>query len=292
MEGDLKINESAELKKYLQNHPDHYHDRELFSKTRLEATNEVFQDKKSLKQPVPFFVVHRTLVRYAAAALLLLSLIGGSAYLINRSMFSNEERMAQQQNVKSVIKPAIQNAPVKDVPPANVAHDENASVEKSSLANVSTPVNQNASQEKLPVEEIKESINQHELTESSSEKHIEPIASITGTGIPTNLDQSPDKTRSHQPVSSQPAASSDEQYMTVWEALRKASNKEMMKLAGQPQNDEPLAYAEQQSPGLAEIVGSGIGKLTNEKITYSEQNDEEGKKSGFRFAIGGFAIEK
>ncbi len=299
LEGDLNEEESGALNTYLQDHPGSYRDQELFKKTRLEATHEEFREKNSLKKPVPFFVVYRTAVRYAIAAMILLSLIGGSVYLINRSNFTDTERMAQQDAGKEQVPSDRQSLPGYNAP-QQVNSDNTGNTNNTG----SIPVNPVLASDEIPgtqkkekqqvnsVKRIIEPNNQEQFAEvSSSEEQMEPIASIPGAGVHVALDQTIQYYRSDKGKISKPATGNDENYMTVWEAIRKVSNREMLRLTGQAETDEPLAYAEQSAPGLAEIVGSGISKLTNDKVTYDSHNDEEGK-SGFRFAIGRFAIER
>jgi hypothetical protein len=290
MEGDLDAKSSDQLNKYLDAHPARRRDETLFRATRLEPGHEVFAGKKDLKKPVPFSVTYRAVMRYAVAAMLLLGVIGGSAYLLNQSGIVPEERMAQK-NVHKVIGQEPVSERKAQMPSVQDRLEQSTGI--SSAQSMDEQPAGGDLQKPSVRQDVSEVIPPSMLASGQIQPaDVVPAAVIPPVEIVLALDQSIQAAPTATPRADIRPADADEEYMTVWEALRKVSSREAKRLTGQPAPDEALAYADQPAPGLAELVGSGLGKLTNEKVSYSARSDEEGRKSGFRFNIGGISIEK
>jgi predicted secreted Zn-dependent protease len=97
------------------------------------------------------------------------------------------------------------------------------------------------------------------------------------------------KAASEQPVT----ANTNENYMSVWEAVRSSSEKSIRKALGK--EEEVLAYADEPQDSkirLVDVVSKGMEKLSNEKVQMNAGYDNEKQSNTFSFSVGKFKIEK
>ena len=285
LEGDLSEAEEKELKIFLEKNPKFNHDVALYPKTiSTPDLSIVYPDKKSLKQPIPFYVAYRNEIRLGIAAILLLSIIAGTVAIFNRTMVQTQKQVAGQLPTPST----IQKSGTDSVSPK---------ISIPSTSNI-TPV-----QIQAPVAERK---NQPRKQQKQLPVQPEPNDISTPEAEPLQLanalpsgqlqpGETPMQVVAH-PASGDLVATkgeTNEEYMSVWEALRQTSEKNLRKAVGK--EEEVLAYADENENSrlrLIDVVSKGVEKISNDKAKLETHYDNDKQSNAFSFSLGKFSIEK
>jgi hypothetical protein len=302
---DLSAAEQQELNKFLSNNPQFQQDREFYSKAILHPDmSVVFPDKKKLKQPVPF-AFNSAIVRYAIAAMLLLSLLAGSVYLFNKSANKSERHVAEASSIPSVnnVDTAMQSEPINSEsnsdfkenavnsnliqkPLKNIAaasENDNAaagsSINKKSVQQGSQPM----AQKVIQTEQV--------FADNQKENTIEMVPVLSAALQTGQHAQQPVLNTMTSTIAETANINNTPEYLTVWEALRKAGDANIRKITS-PKN-ETLALANESGAekiSVRDVVEQGIEKISGDKIRLDADKSEQ--RNSFRFAIGNFRIEK
>ena len=85
----------------------------------------------------------------------------------------------------------------------------------------------------------------------------------------------------------------EEHYMTIWEALRESSEKNLRKAVGK--DDEVLAFADEGNNSklrLVDVVSKGVERISNDKAKLESAYDSDKQSNAFSFSLGNLKIEK
>jgi hypothetical protein len=293
-EGDLSETEEQKLAKFLQDNPSFEKDRKLFSMARLDASHIVeYPAKAELKRPEGRVIVFSTAFRYAAAAVIILTLFGGSFLMLTRTIETNPQQVAENPAVTPDTTsgleaeaeshtPAPLDVQKQMTPPVNRSlASDNKSTEKSIMpvANIDKTIQPMVAEvQPLPVRDAgvlntTEPLKQVENRQSIIEQEQQPVAQNTS--------------------SSYSNSSNTSEYVSVWEAIRQGAENNLKKFAGTEENT--LAALEEgrgNNVKLMDVVSRGIEKVSNEKVQVNTKYNDQGRLSAFRFKAGGFGIER
>ena len=291
MEGDLNASEIRMLDEYLKANPSHEKEYRLFRATKLIPSVEVYPDKRELKKTVPMVFNFSNAMKYAVAAILLLAFIGGMYFTFFRS---NEKVTNEFANAleKSINKSASQNSNTEIAPEQVESSDpvKPFSEEKSTqLVNRNEKAN-GITNNSDPKHKIKK--------EEVPMNHIEalPVATVDGIQIKQIDSDTPEQhLQMNYPVVQSASAAEPvvEQYLSVWEALRQASERKLQK-AGSTDGQELASADESVSPrnSVKNIIEKSIEKVSNDKVAINTEGDPSSSTSRFSLALGNFKIEK
>lgn len=285
VENDLSSSEQMLLNSYIKQHPAHVKDVELFRAAKLEAGNEIFPDKKSLKKPIPFVFNFNRTINYAVAAMLFLSLFAGGYFIYTKSSVQKGGGVAEIPVEKQIILPeAIDTSKSvnKGVLPNS---DINVIPDQQPMANVVQPEKRrkiNKEQQPEPVEQIIQQEIQEvvpQVAEVSPEKVVpeQILASVNQPEI------------QKQPVVSK---NDDDEYVSVWEAIRNGAENNLRKAIAKEDDIASTDSPENKRIRIMDVVSKGVEKISNDKVSVDAAYADNGRVSGFRFAAGKFSIEK
>lgn len=292
-EHDLSAVEQKQLDEYLLKNPDAKNEKILFQLARLHPGDEVYPDKNKLKQPVPFLFGFTRTFNYAAAAMLLLSLIAGSYFyftsITEKQLPNVAEVQTWAQTESNHTQPELTagNSAETTVPSENSTgtsgNEVNNSTEQNSGSDHATQSDQNKQKTDRPKRIVPVETRTAEL----------PLtAEITIENKNTDSLKVIEVAPAEEQVA-QNTSVNEEQYMSVWEAIRNGTENNLRKLSGQ--DDDALASADPDAKNpvrLVNVLGKGIEKVSNDKVTVDASYNEEGKLSAFQFAAGKFKIER
>ncbi len=286
LEGDSTVEEKIALDRFIKSNPEYNKHKDLYNATiSVPDFSIVYPDKKSLKKPIPFFIAWQTEIRYGIAAILLLALIAGTVSFFNRTMVTNVIQVAEDTPLvlPTEISPSDNKKEEHTTGEKTVSPAEKLSpASKVLTADQSNPVLKSAH----PQTVIPEG-----LISPATESTVQLAEAVTAHPLLNQQDSVSVVTKSDpvKEVTQQIASNSGEKYMTVWEAIRQSSEKNLKKFVD---GDEAvLAYAddaEGAKPTFVDVVGKGIEKVSNDKIQLD--TDKENKR--FSFSVGNFKIER
>lgn len=304
LEGDLSKDEQLILENFLREHPQYRQDEQLYSKTISVPDNSiVYENKKSLKQPVPLYITYKKEFRLAIAAILLISLFAGSVAVFNRMMMEPDNRIAGkppvQENTAEKIKESIhpenkisnsdksgntnnkpdgyENSGTPSENQAQLKENKQLPDPSQTLMNNPTPVaqQQNQSQDSLNVSNEKIMMADRIGSDTLPANHPEMLAAEKAMTQKT------------------PAVKNNEEYVSVWEAIRQTSEKSIRRAIGK--EEEVLAYADESEKSkirLVDVVEKGMEKFSNDKVKMESTYNEDKQSNNFSFSVGKFKIEK
>lgn len=299
---DLSATEQEELNHFLNNYPRFQHDRDLYAKTILHADlSVVFPDKRKLKQPVPI-AFNTPIVRYAIAAMLLLSLLAGSVYLFNKSSEKSERQVAtaDQSPVKNNAASTAQPSSMPDdvqIATSEKSESNEAMKRSSSPAPSLMKAPDSNSHNRISVQHHSQqlahrSVSKEELAPSNHQGNNVDMVPVLSASLQSGQHSQQPALNSATPAAGQPVPNTTApEYLTVWEALRKAGDANIKKITSP--GDETLALANESSADklkVRDVVEKGIEKISGDKIQLDGGDKEQ--RNSFRFAIGNFSIEK
>ncbi len=296
VEGDLTADEQSSLDSYLKLNPSRENDLKIFKSTKLIPGNEIFPGKRELKKIVPFAFNFNNTISYAIAAMLILSLIGGTYYLFTRNTEKTavefaespkqvNEKNNQQQNSSSTEIDSANNKKPASVP-TNTPSLKNEDFQLAHQNKVAPPArNHNSNPNK------KESFPNDKLViEPTPVATIDPIIL---NELPVTKEIQQVKTDNPVALNRKSLPVKEEKYLTVIEALLQASDRTLQKVTSG--DDNALALADEStSPRtrVSDLLERGIEKVSNDKVAITSDNTTDSDRSRFSFSIGKFKIEK
>ena len=297
VEDDLTFEEQSMLDAFIKSNPQLSQDVALFRAAKLEAINsEIYPDKKSLKQPVLFVFNFNRTIKYAVAAMLFLSLIGGGYFIYIQSMIQSGTGIAEEpievpvdseevtlavdtinQEEKFVL-PEIQQS--NQLPRVQLAETNKQPVDSRTNENINS---------ELPDEEliIINNLVEVPIAENAIEHDIKtkPVTEEAPLAVNSQTPSQPD---------GDGIAASEKDYLSVWEAIRQGADNSMRKIAGKD-DSEVLTSADPATltrTNVIDVIGKGIEKVSNEKVKVKTRYDKSGSLSAFNFSVGKFKIER
>lgn len=280
LEGELSAKDETMLQEYLHQHPEKESRRRLIGLTKLVPEAEVFADKKSLKKPVPLMPVYRRALLYAAAAIVLLAMLTGGYYLYLNAIHQPTPQLALPTPQEEKVSPAISTSG---------DHHESGINEEQNAHRAPTPTRAPSKKQKPFVKEIPAvrmpglaaGPDSHE-TQPDLHEEPQPVADVVlNQPSVEEISHSP-TTETNTPVTYNTPAK--EEYISVWEALRRQAGKEAERLTGQ-------ALPANQAPKVTDLIGKSVQKATHDKVKYNSNRDEHGKLTAFNIFAGKFSIE-
>ncbi|HMT29129.1 MAG TPA: hypothetical protein PKD91_07610 [Bacteroidia bacterium] len=296
LEGDLSVREIKMLEAFLLANPTFEKEIKLFQATRLTAADEIFPGKNKLKQPVPMMFNFNKVAKYAVAAILLLSFVAGAYFMITKSNEKSAVEFAQL--------PVTNPDTLSNLPDKNDSIFENSPIAPENNS-VSAPGErfEKSNQVQLAQENDKKNFKKFKRSvenQSPVEDPIQPEPLPVASADIIELKSLPVKTLEQQAQESSPVAqvstsghSAEEKYVSVWEALRQASDRKLQKLNSD--DSDALAIADENSSprnSVINLLEKGIEKVSNDKVAINTQNDHTSDVSRFSFSLGNFKIEK
>ncbi len=288
LEGDISTSEKESLSVLIQSNTKLSRNYNLFESTvSVPDLSLIFPEKKSLKRTIPFWSSYRNEIRYGIAAVLILAFLAGVVTVFNRVMEQSKVQVAE--DVPSVInKQAPTGLP--GIQRENTGPLQKQAIEKINKA--SSKTNQKFAEKSIlnkseqPVIAFVDSSiitgqeNKVILSESIASSVL--LVSQDTITIANHRDSKKNATK-------QQPSNSNDQYITVWEALRQTSEKNLKKVLAK---EEPvLALAEETESSktrIVDVVSKGLQKLSNDKVKLD--SDKDSKR--FSFSAGNFKIER
>ncbi len=284
LEGDISTSEKESLSVLIQSNDIFSRNYNLFKSTvSVPDLSITFPEKKSLKRTIPFWNSYRSEIRYGIAAVLLLAFLAGVVTVFNRVMEQSKVQVAE--DVPSLINKQTSGIHSEDtIPVQNQAIEEVHKTSSKTNSKFAEKSILNKSEQPVAafVDSAKSSGQENKVILS------EPIAS---TDLPVsqdtiaivNLHDGKKNAAQQQP------SNSNNQYMTVWQALRESSEKNLKKILAK---EEPvLALAEETETSktrIVDVVSKGLQKVSNDKVKLD--SDKDSKR--FSFSAGNFKIER
>lgn len=305
IENNLTKSEQEQLQKFLKENPAFVKEHDLFKATMVAPDLSVkFPNKGNLRQPVPFAFNSNSIRRFAIAAVLLLMVIGGGYILFTKSSKPEAPVLAEDQPVDSASTNAnsinsernfATNTPTPESnqKPGQMnstsdqkANNPNSAPKqiKSNTAQRFASVTQNPAMANTPV---------------AADKNIyaEPLATIPAVAPTVNNAglsmEIAGKPQQIETLASNSNASASGNYLSVWEAMRKAGDEGIRKIAGAPSDE--LAFVDDSETSkvkMIEVVEKGIEKISNDKVKLDAGYNETAERNSYRFSIGKLRIEK
>jgi hypothetical protein len=305
IENNLTKSEQEQLQMFLKENPAFVKERDLFKATIVAPDLSVkFPNKGNLRQPVPFAFNTNSIMRFAIAAVLLLMVIGGGYILFTKSSKPEAPVLAEDQPVDSASSNANSINSERNLATNTLTPESNQKPEQ-----VNNTSDQNANNTTSAPKQIKSnpaqrfaSVTQNPAkanTPVSTDKNIyaEPLATIpavaptiNNAGIAMEIAGKP------QPIetlASNSNAAASGNYLSVWEAMRKAGDEGIRKIAGAPSDE--LAFvddSENSKVKMIDVVEKGIEKISNDKVKLDAGYNETAERNSYRFSIGKLRIEK
>lgn len=289
LEGDILDSEKNSLTTRIQSNANLNKTYQLYKATvSVPDYAVVFPAKKSLKKPVPFLIAYRNEIRYGIAAILLIAFMTGMVTVFTRVMEETPLQVAEEITpTVPIIKPALKSGSETEVLPS-ATQQQNKSTnkissqpgqlfadKKSSSGNAVKPVT-DSSDSTINIKAVPELIKS-EMIESALLPSIQDTINIAI--------QQDNKNNKAKPVT----VTSNEEYLTVWEALRQSSEKNLKKILAK---DEPvLALAEESDNSktrIVDVVSKGLQKVSNDKVKLDAARDSK----RFSFSAGNFSVER
>ncbi len=320
MEGDLNAQEQNILDTFLQKNPTAAKQQSLVALTRLQPVEEIYPAKAQLKKPVPMVFSFTRTVKYAVAAMLLLTVVAGSYVIYTKTVSTNEvqyagpsirDRKAERFSVPTqgpeqlaVEQLAVEQLAVEQLAVGGSAvggsavggsavggsavggrkehSPEGADVKPVRRNRLSTPMEQ-----KQDVLQVAEQRPAEQSPSVPQEQPVvqEPLAQHTPIPVTTS---SPSASA---PVTSSPAPAGEE-YVSVWDAIRGGAEKKVNEFAGSETDAPATATNRTNRSRLIDLVGKGVQKLSKEKIQYNTTYDENGNLSALNVSSGKFGIKR
>lgn len=305
IENNLTQSEQEQLQVFLKENPAFVKEHDLFKATIVAPDLSVkFPNKGNLRQPVPFAFNTNSIMRFAIAAVLVLMVIGGGYILFTKSSKPEAPVLAEDQPVDSAS-----------------SNENSINSERNFATNTPTPESyQNPGQ-------VNNTADQKANNPTSAPKHIrsnpaqrfdagtltppiannpvtadkniyaEPLATIpavsptvNNAGIAMEIAGKPQQIET---LASNSNASASDNYLSVWEAMRKAGDEGIRKIAGAPSDE--LAFVDDSETSkvkMIEVVEKGIEKISNDKVKLDAGYNETSERNSYRFSIGKLRIEK
>lgn len=298
VEGDLNAGEIKLLEDYLKIHPAHERDYRLFQAAKLVPSDEVFPHKRELKRAVPMVFNFSNTMKYAIAAILLLAFIGGTYFTFTSSNERTTNEFADLpensiNNVDSNDNTSTTNINTEFALEKNTSSDqdkENSDIQSPQLANNVDNANVNNKESDINQN------NKSEVKIPSAHTETTSVASVDGIQIKEIQTQTPEQhLRMNSPVAQTMSSTEpvQEEYMTVWEALRQASDRKLHK-ATLPEGEALASADENINPraSVKNLIEKSIEKVSNDKVAITNENDPASSTTRFSLALGNFKIEK
>jgi len=282
LEGDLTNDEIIRLDVYVKNNPDKLRDQILFNLTKVKANQAIIFDNKAvLKQVIPF---KRTAIYYGIAAIFLIAFIAGSTLIFYKSNQLPVSEIATNEPVK--------NEP-QDVPPASIQSTHPTvldSIKTESKTEKLIPAEKKSIEKKSPnpvinTPEIKTPLPEIQLAQQIQ---LHGINQVIDNKIIPSINEEP-KVKMLESTLTPPA----EEYLTIWEALKHASQKSIEKEI-MDNGDAALANnsSEPAKGKFLGIIGGSIRKLSKDKVRLQTNYDADKQMVAYSFKAGGLSIEK
>jgi len=297
VEGDLNSWEIRLLENYLKLNPAHEKEFQLFRATKLIPSDEVYPHKRELKKAVPMLFNFSNTMKYAVAAILLLALIGGVYFTFIRSNEKSNNEFAEAPE-KAIKKNNSNNTSTSQ---NNITELELKPIEssdrKETFSHPQTPQTANKVIKENTINKGSEPIQQIKSNQMPlNHNETLPIASVDVIQIKELHAETPEQRLKMNSPLAQSAFSAEpvaEEYLSVWEALRQASERKLQK-AGSADGQELSSTDEYSNPrtSVKNIIGKSIEKISNDKVAINNESDPSSGTSRFSLALGNFKIEK
>lgn len=305
IENNLTKNEKEQLQEFLKANPAFVKEHDLFKATIVTPDLSVkFPHKGNLRQPVPFAFNTNSIMRFAIAAVLLLMVIGGGYILFTKSskpegpVFAEDQPVDTSSSNENSLNSERSFATNTPSPETNQSSDQlNNSVGQPENNLTSAPKQMKSN----PAKRMTSGTQQLAVTKEQipTEKNIyaEPLATIptvapniSSSGIAMEIAGKPQQIET---LASNTNASATGNYLSVWEAMRKAGDEGIRKIAGTPSDE--LAFADDSETSkvkVIDVVEKGIEKISNDKVKLDAGFNETAERNSYRFSIGKLRIEK
>lgn len=297
VEGDLNAGEIKLLEDYLKISPAHEKDYKLFQATKLIPTDEVFPHKRDLKKAVPMVFNFSNTMKYAIAAILLLAFIGGTYFTFTGT---NERTAGEFAEVpeKSInnVDSNISNS-TTEVNSEFAQEKNSSSGQEKEFSDTKSPQLANKVEKASLINKGSEGNKMNKSEEVPSVQNETPaMASVDGIQIKEVASETPEQHLQMNSPLAQTHSSPEpakEEYLTVWEALRQASDRKLQKAA--LPDGEALASAEENvnpRTSVKNLIEKSIEKVSNDKVAITNESDPSSSTTRFSLALGNFKIEK
>jgi hypothetical protein len=236
---------------------------------------------------------------------LLLSLLAGSVYLFNKSANKSERHVAEASSIPSVnnVDTAMQSGPINSE--SNSDFKENAvnsnliqkplkniaAASENDKAAAGSSINKKSVQQGSQPMAQKVIQTEQVFADNQKENTIEMVPVLSAALQTGQHAQQPVLNTMTSTIAETANINNTPEYLTVWEALRKAGDANIRKITS-PKN-ETLALANESGAeklSVRDVVEQGIEKISGDKIRLDADKSEQ--RNSFRFAIGNFRIEK
>ena len=315
MEGDLNAEEKNRLDTFLHNNPTAAKQQSLVALTRLQPVEEIYPAKSELKKPVPMVFNFTRTVKYAVAAMLLLTVVAGSYVIYTKTVSTNEVQYAgpsirdRKTDRFSVTTQGPEQSAVEQLAVEQLAvggsavggsavggsavggsavggrkehSPEGADVKPLRRNRLSTPMEQRPSLEQMAERrEPQQSVD----TLNTTPQPQQPLPQ-------ENLAQQTPVEKETPATATLAAAPAGEEYVSVWDAIRGGAEKKVNEFAGSETDAPATATNRTNRSRLIDLVGKGVQKLSKEKIQYNTTYDENGNLSALHVNAGKFGIER
>jgi len=243
-------------------------------------------------------------MRFAIAAVLLLMVIGGGYILFTKSSKPEAPVLAEDQPVDSAA--SNENSVISE---KNFATNTPTPESNQKPEQVNNTSDQNANNLTSAPKRVKSNPTQRFASgtqnpaianiPASTDKNIyaEPLATIPAVSPTINnagmAMEIAGKPQQIETLASNSNASASGNYLSVWEAMRKAGDEGIRKIAGAPSDE--LAFvddSENSKVKVIDVVEKGIEKISNDKVKLDAGYNETAERNSYRFSFGKLRIEK
>ncbi|MBK8415079.1 MAG: hypothetical protein IPL22_11695 [Bacteroidetes bacterium] len=305
IENNLTKSEQEQLQMFLKENPAFVKEHDLFKVTIVAPDLSVkFPNKGNLRQPVPFAFSTNSIMRFAIAAVLLLMVIGGGYILFTKSSKPEAPVLAEDQPVDSASfneNSVISERNFATNTPTPESNQKPEQVNNTSDQNGNNLTSAPKRVKSNPTQRFASGTQNPAIAKApvSTDKNIyaEPLATIpavtptiNNAGIAMEIAGKPQQIET---LTSNTNASASGNYLSVWEAMRKAGDEGIRKIAGAPSDE--LAFvddSENSKVKVIDVVEKGIEKISNDKVKLDAGYNETAERNSYRFSFGKLRIEK
>lgn len=305
MEGDLNAEEQSKLDSFLKVNPHLQRQQQLVALTHLQPAEEIYPAKAELKKPVPMLFSLTRTVKYAVAAMLVLTVVAGSYVIYTKTVSTPAVQMAEDQSSfdSSALSKDLKSDPAIQVriEGSAVGSNEDQSAVGQSAAGSNKGLKDTVNQKTNVVkDEVKRELNRQRILQRTRPEY--PLAQQQELPREEVQPKPEENLALQQPAETgQPALASNsepaagDEYVSVWDAIRGSAEKKARRFAGQDEEEAALAAAagdRRSRPRLLDLIGKGVEKVSKEKVKYDSQYDSNGNLSALNVNAGWFGIEK
>lgn len=302
LEGDLRAEEQNKLDAFLKENPHLQRQQKLVAATRLEPVEEIYPGKANLKKPVPMVFNFTRTIKYAIAAMLLLTVVAGSYVIYTKTVSTNnvhfaegQEEMSQEGQERQERQENQEENGLEALPQIAPDAKEKSLKETDGLYAQSQGKYQGGNMKRERREKL------HDTNEQQPQQPLpsQPLPSEQPKPDENLAIQSPATAPATAtnpataPATADSPVAANEEYVSVWDAIRGSAEQKANEFAGRQESVAATVGGSRNKRNLLiDLIGKGVEKITKEKVQYNTSYDENGNLSALNVNAGKFGIEK